>query len=186
MRVRFINYFRAQKGFTIVELMIVLLLIGMLALIIIPAINSSTEDGKINTLSTNISRLRSAIDLYYVQHKNTFPGQNREDGSPADSIEEAIKGFNKQLTQYTDKNGHVQEKKDLTHIFGPYFKQSKLPVNPFNNKDDVTCNISESDITAVAPDGSTGWKFYTLTGIFVPNDLKSKEIKALVTQKIFN
>ena len=179
------NKFQASNGFTLVELMIVLLLIGVLALIIIPTINSSTEDGKVNTLSTSISRLRRAIDLYYVQHKNTFPGQNRDDGNPAKNIEEAIKGLEKQLTQYTDENGHTQEKKDTTHVFGPYFKGGKLPVNPFNDKADVKCNISVSDITAVIPDGSTGWKFYTLTGIFIPNDLKSKEVEAVVAQKIF-
>ena len=167
-------------------MLIVLLLLSVLAVIIIPMISSSTEDAKVNTFSANISRLRRAIDLYFVQHKNTYPGKNRDDGAPVGTIEEAIKGFTKQLTQYTDENGHVQVSKDSTHVFGPYFRGGKLPVNPFNNKNDVTCDTSISDITLITPDGSTGWKFYTQPGILIPNDLKSKEIKALVTQKIYN
>lgn len=154
-------------------------------MIIIPMIASSTEDAKVNTLSTNISRLTEVIEFYYVQHKNTYPGKNKDDGDPANTVEEAIKSFDKQLTQYTDENGHVQETKDSTHVFGPYFKGGKLPMNPFNDKGDVTCDISISDITLIKPDGSTGWKFYTLIGILIPNDLKSKEIKALVAQRIF-
>lgn len=186
MDLLFNNLQSKKAGFTFIELMIVLLLIGVLAAIIIPTISSSTEDAKVNMLSTNIIRLRKAIDFYHVQHKNIYPGENRPDGKPAETIEEAIKGFDKQLTQYTDEKGHAQERKDSTHVFGPYLKGGKLPVNPFNNKDDVTCDISVSDITLIKPDGSTGWKFFIKIGVLIPNDLKSKEIEAVVTQRIFN
>lgn len=54
--------------------------------------------------------------------------------------------------------------------FGPYLKSSELPQNPFNNNNDILCDIITTDITAKVSDGSSGWKFYTKTGLLMAND----------------
>ena len=159
-----------QNGFTLIEILIVVILLGILATVIIPQVNVSSDDAKMNTLKTNLSHMRSIIELYYYHHNNTYPGVNDDDGDPAEDADDAEKGFKRQLTRYTDVNGKDKKKKDATHKFGPYIKGGKLPENPFNNKNDLTCDITTADTTARSSDGSTGWKFYTQTGILMTND----------------
>ena len=130
----------------------------------------SSEDAKLATLKTNLSNLRAALQLYYCQHNNTYPGERNAAGGPAGNPDVAATAFRRQLRRYTDINGVVNTIKDATHNYGPYIRGSTLPVNSFNGKIGVTCDITTTDITARTSDGTTGWKFYTKTGILIPND----------------
>ena len=159
-----------QTGFTLIEILIVVIFIGILATIIIPQVMVSSDDAKLNTLKANLSHMRSIIELYYYQHNNTYPGFNDGHGDPAADADDAEKGFRRQLTRHTDLNGKEKKKKDATHKFGPYIKGGELPTNPYNGKNNVKCDITTTDITVKASDGSTGWKFYTQAGILIAND----------------
>ena len=55
-----------RKGFTLVELMIVVLILGALAAISIPRIMGGAQTAKENACSTNIDVLNSQIELYYA------------------------------------------------------------------------------------------------------------------------
>ena len=57
-----------QAGFTLIEMLIVVLLLGILAMLIIPQISVSTDDARQNTLHSNLGTMRNAIELYYHQH----------------------------------------------------------------------------------------------------------------------
>ena len=57
---------RSKKGFTLVELMIVVLILGALAAIAIPRIMGGAETARISACSTNIDMLNSQIELYYA------------------------------------------------------------------------------------------------------------------------
>ncbi len=168
-----------HRGFTLVELLIVVIILAILAAIVVPQFGASTEDAKVATVKTDLAQLRDAVELYYHQHNANYPGAIKEDGSgPVGSAAEAAAAFVKQLTQYTDKSGAVSAVKDATHRFGPYIKTSALPPNPFTMDEtldqDVTVDIAEDDITVAAADGTpndnTGWKFYLKTGRFIAND----------------
>ena len=63
-----------QSGFTLIEILIVVILLGILATIIIPQVSVSADEAKLNTLKNNLSGLRRSIDLYYFQHNNAYPG----------------------------------------------------------------------------------------------------------------
>ena len=160
-----------QTGFTLIEILIVVILLGILATVIIPQVRVSSEDAQLNTLKTNLSHMRSVIELYYYQHNNTYPGRKKWDGIlDAANPVMAATSFIMQLTQYTDVIGDVDKERDADHKFGPYIKSDALSTNPYNGKNDVLCDITETDITAKASDGTTGWKFYTKTGILLAND----------------
>nr|WP_320015237.1 prepilin-type N-terminal cleavage/methylation domain-containing protein [uncultured Desulfobacter sp.] len=162
----------AQKGFTLIEILIVVIVLGILAMIIIPQITVSTEDAKVSTLSTNLTTLRNAVELYYHQHNNTYPGAHTIAGVASTSDGDSATAFVAQLTKYTDADGLVANVKDAaTAPYGPYIKNGKLPTNPFNNKNDVICVHDEDDITVKSSSGDdSGWKFYPLTGNLIPAD----------------
>ena len=57
---------RCEKGFTLVELLVVVLILGALAAIAIPRISQSAETAKINACKTNVDLINSQIELYYA------------------------------------------------------------------------------------------------------------------------
>ncbi len=61
---------KSQSGFTLIEMLIVIVVLGILAMIIVPQITVSTEDAKTSTLQTNLTGIRSSIETYYAQHNS--------------------------------------------------------------------------------------------------------------------
>jgi general secretion pathway protein G len=56
----------AEQGFTLLELMIVMVIIGLLAAIAIPAYTNIIRNGREAVLKADLHTLRSAIDSYTV------------------------------------------------------------------------------------------------------------------------
>jgi len=164
------NSFNKQSGFTLIEMLLVVILLGILAMVIIPQISVSTADANLNTLQTNLSTVRNAIELYCFQHNGAYPGERANDGSAGPTAAEAATAFVEQLTQYTDINGDCQTSTDATHIYGPYLKALNLPTNPFNSLNDVVCNIVQTDITDRTTTGATAWICHPALGVFFAND----------------
>jgi len=142
-------------------------------MIIIPQITVSTEDAKVNTLKTNLGGMRSAIELYYHQHKSFYPGMKQIDGSELD-VAGAVEGaaaFVAQLVTYSEETGEADpDSAALTNPIGPYMKGGQLPKNPFDNDNDIMVDIATTDITTRVADGTTSWKFYCQTGVLIAND----------------
>jgi prepilin-type N-terminal cleavage/methylation domain-containing protein len=61
------------RAFTLIEIMIALVIIGVLATIAIPSYLNFIEDGKSQLCATNLEALKSAFDIYMVEH-NVVPG----------------------------------------------------------------------------------------------------------------
>ena len=163
---------KEQAGFTLIEMLIVVILLGILAMLIIHQISVSTADANMNTLQTNLASMRNAIELYYHQHNEVYPGAVSEaDGTTATTNLTAPAAFLAQLTQYTDINGQTSTTKVGNFIYGPYLKSTVLPTNPFNNLADIACDVGVTDITnrtLIAPE--TEWAFHPATGVFFAND----------------
>jgi len=63
---------RGKKGFTLVELLVVVLILGALAAIAIPRISQSAQTAKINACKTNVDLINSQIELWYA-NKGSWP-----------------------------------------------------------------------------------------------------------------
>ncbi len=170
---------KGSSGFTLIEMLIVIIILGILAMVIIPQISVSTEDAKVSTLKTNLTGIRSAIEIYYAQHNMTYPGVKKTDGTETLIIDagESATAFIAQLTQYTDAKGHVSASADAANYpFGPYIKGGALPANPFTTSAtdavNVVCELSTTvKITdARTLSGTVGWKFLRSLGILHAND----------------
>ncbi len=72
---------QAKKGFTLVEVLLVVVILGLLAMVAIPRFVQSGTTAKANTCQANVSLLNSQIELYAVTHDNTYPADQAEFGA---------------------------------------------------------------------------------------------------------
>ncbi|KPL21710.1 MAG: hypothetical protein AMJ75_09465 [Phycisphaerae bacterium SM1_79] len=137
---------KAKSGFTLVEILIVVVILGILAAIVIPQFTEASSEARLSSLCTDLQTVRSQIELYKIHHADDLPG-------------EGTASFVDALTKYTDIDGAlaaVQEPAD--DVYGPYIQ--KVPKNQFNNFDTVR-------IDGAAPGADTeGWHFDSTTGAF--------------------
>ena len=114
--------FRTQrnKGFTLVEILIVVIILGILAAIVIPQFTNASTDARRNSLTSQLQTLRSQLELYKLQHNDRLPTSITT--STTDPNAQWL-----QMTQRTDVNGDTTGSND----FGPYLQQN--PTNPLNN-----------------------------------------------------
>ncbi|MFT7464642.1 MAG: general secretion pathway protein G [Pseudohongiellaceae bacterium] len=131
---------RKQTGFTLVELLIVVIILGILAAVVIPQFNSAANESKEAALASNLATVRQSIEMYKVQHDDTFP----------DATNFAI-----QLTGTTGVDGAT-----TGTTYGPYIRND-LPNEPFSGVNTVI-------FTAV--DNAGGWAFDVTTGQFQANN----------------
>ena len=162
---------KEQSGFTLIEMLIVVVILGIIAMVVIPQISVSTGDAKLKTLQTNLHSSRGALELYYHQHGQKYPGGVVPATKPSDVVTLADT-FQAQLARYTDVAGNISNTYgSSTFNLGPYIKEGKLPTNSFNDKNDVVIDTTVADITVRSSSGlNNGWKFYYNTGVLIPAD----------------
>jgi general secretion pathway protein G len=68
---------RGERGFTLLELIIVVAMIGILATIAMPALKDMPRRAKEAVLKTNLHTIRESLDMYYGD-KGRYPGTLEE------------------------------------------------------------------------------------------------------------
>jgi prepilin-type N-terminal cleavage/methylation domain-containing protein len=63
----------ARKGFTLVEVLLVVVIIAVLASIVIPRIAESAKNANVAKCDANRANLISAIERYAINNKGTYP-----------------------------------------------------------------------------------------------------------------
>lgn len=61
-----------QKGFTLIEIMVVLFIIGLMAAVVAPALFGNTEEARLTKAAIDIQQLEGALQRYNLK-TNTFP-----------------------------------------------------------------------------------------------------------------
>ncbi|NQT00652.1 MAG: prepilin-type N-terminal cleavage/methylation domain-containing protein [Planctomycetes bacterium] len=129
-----------RRGFTLVEILIVVVILGILAAIVIPQFTEASTEAKLSALCTDLQTLRSQIELYKIQH-NDFPPD--------------FATFTAQMTGQTDITGAVGTD------YGPYVQ--KIATNQFNDK-------SNLDDSGTIGDNIGGWEYDEITGAINADD----------------
>jgi len=131
---------RRRTGFTLVEVLLVVVILAILAATVIPQFTESGENAKESAVMQNLRTLRAQIEMYQLQHNGAVP-------SAVDLS---------QLTSKTTAAGVVS----TTGEFGPYFVGG-VPYNPYNNLNTVVATTSDPP---TAPSGTAGWLYNVTSG----------------------
>jgi type II secretory pathway pseudopilin PulG len=130
---------RMKEAFSLVELIIIVAVLGILAAIVVPQFQEHSVTAKESVAKDSLRILRSAIELYAVQHGGVPPGypdDNPQNGPDSGS-------FEIQLTI----NRHYM---------------SKLPENPFNNLRTIRM-IGNGEPFPTGATGQFGWVYQPAT-----------------------
>ena len=174
-----------HKGFTLVELLIVVIILAILAAIVVPQFASSTDDAGVSSLDTTLVNMRSAIELYHQQH-GEYPGEitavaascpnGGTSGTGTGAITDSVT-FMDQMVLYTDLDGKACSTSDATYRYGPYLKKRNFQANPIT-QDAAIEIVSTGDLVMSGDTPAEGWKFDVLTGRFIANDGVNTDINS--------
>jgi general secretion pathway protein G len=148
---------KKRSGFTLVEILIVVVILGILAAIVIPQFSTASEDAKLSTLISDLQTIRSQIQLYKLKHNGKLPGAGTATFSDA-------------LTKYTKTDGSlatVQAPDPNNGVCDPYLQ--KIPGNPFSSSTGFSSDV-EIGVGAPPAKDTSGWYFNSTTGAFNAND----------------
>ena len=134
---------KRRIGFTLVEVLIVVVIMAILAATIIPQFSDSSKDAKESNLRFNLHTLRSQIELYKSQHDGVVPQTANL----------------RELSNKTNLAGDLGNTR--THKFGPYIRQ--IPANPFTDSNSVLL-ITVTPATIAQVTANDGWLYHQPTG----------------------
>jgi len=167
------RFFRSEKGFSLVELLIVIGIIGILATIVIMNMRGSETGAKETKLKANLNILRQALVAYHSDH-GFFPCTTNDHNNGGSEFT-----FVRQLTWYTDAEGKPSQTKDEEYRFGPYIQE--FPTNPFFEGTDtdvatkVQIDVKGEDILealkkkVASSNSKSGWYYQAKSGNIVAN-----------------
>src|SRR5688572_21462293 len=128
-----IAFVRRRAGFSLIELLLVLVILAVLAAVVVPKFTNRTEQARITAAKTDISMLDTALDAYEIDN-GRFPSGDE--------------GLGALVTAGSAKNWK-----------GPYIKKG-VPTDPWGNpyvyRYPGTNNTNGVDLLSLGPDGREG------------------------------
>lgn len=135
-------------AFSLIELVIVVVIIGIIGAVAVPRLGGASERAKYAALSGTVQRFQKAIDLYTAEHTGSCPA-TEPDGSTTSNGRRIIT----RLISKTDAGGTPMGSGTL----GPYLQAP--PVNPMNSR--ITVRVDG----ALAGQGTHGWRYDSVNKI---------------------
>jgi prepilin-type N-terminal cleavage/methylation domain-containing protein len=118
----------AQRGFTLIEVLIVVVILGIIATIVIPQFSNASQQARENTLKDDLRFLRLQVQMFKAQHRDIgpgYPGGNRGSTPTEPDLSD-------QMTKFSDEDCATSATASVSSKFGPYL--SRIPMNPINGQ----------------------------------------------------
>ena len=147
---------KRARAFTLIEILVVVVLLGILAVVVLPLVAGSAISARESALAHDVQMLRRYVLVYKAQHLEVGPGY--PDGDTTQDPTEAV--FLAQTTLSSNESGQTAPVGTVGSERGPYL--SKIPVNPLNHKNTVHVLVGAEDFPADADD-SHGWIYKAST-----------------------
>jgi general secretion pathway protein G len=142
------------KGFTLVELMIVVAILGILGAVVMPVYQGHASEAKVSAAKSNLHAMRSQIQLYKMQHGGVPPGYAFGAGVTEGILAEQFVG-----TSTFDGATSASKIPTDPFLYGPYLLQ--IPPNTFNEKSNIAYS---TDFAADVGVKDSGWLYNRTTG----------------------
>lgn len=124
---------RKGRGFTLIELMMVVLIMGILLAVVLPNVMGSDDRARLAAAKGAFHNIASALDMYRI-HNGHYPSEDQ--------------GLQALVTR---PSGYPSPKD-----WGPEPYLRKLPVDPWGNEFIYTVDGSTFDIMSLGSDGAEG------------------------------
>ncbi len=154
---------RRARAFTLVEILVVVVLLGILAALVIPSFAGATQSARQSTLAMNLNLLRRLIPVYTSQHLETAPGYPGGNRSVAPTEQALVDQATMSSTMY----GQTAPRGTPGFPLGPYI--SNVPPNPYNKLATVKVLGDGENFPATADD-NFGWIYKPATGEIRPDN----------------
>jgi general secretion pathway protein G len=141
-----------KKGFTLVEILLVVTILGILAAMVLPTFQGNIATAKESASKSNLMTIRAQIELYKLQHNGYPPGYVNGLGVPVATVP-------LQLIETTTVAGITSPSTVPSDPFfyGPYLK--KIPENPFNKLSTIAYVAEGTAFSAAVNGTSSGWLY---------------------------
>jgi general secretion pathway protein G len=152
---------RRRGAFTLVEILIVVVILGILATIVVPQFSNASQQARENTLKDELRYLRTQVVVFKAQHNDVAPGYPAGNASATPTQAD----FVNQMTEYSNQSFSLGTTPSPSLPYGIYLSQ--MPMNPVNGLNTMTTVANGA--TFPTPDGSTGWIYQPSTQQIEPN-----------------
>jgi general secretion pathway protein G len=158
---------RRQRAFTLIEILIVVVILGILAAIVIPQFSNASHVARENSLKDDLRYLRTQVAVFKAQHRDVPPGYPSGNTSSTPTATD----FLAQMTQYTSDHCGTSAAGSASYPLGPYVQ--KMPINPLNNLSTVMIIENGQPMPKTYQGATYGWIYKPQTQEIVANsDLK--------------